>query len=168
MEENKSVSPFKSIILTIISIFSLLLFFSVDFYKFWYEHRVSFYWDEFLTQKDELDVDVRMRNRFGGPYIIGEMVKEQAKKEGIKDPVVLFEPNTYYKQNNIPFSAPEPIAFYFLSGLRATWINSPDSQLRKVTHIIYVDGRNANIDHVDSFGEVKKFLSAYSKYEVSL
>jgi len=39
--------------------------------------------------------------------------------------LVLVPPSTYFKKNGVDFDVPEPAVFYYYTGLKTAWVNSP-------------------------------------------
>lgn len=155
------------ILLTVIAIFLFIIFKNFGVNKFWFEKTGS-YWDAFLEQKDAgaSEEDIR-RERWGGPYIVSKMIQEYFVKNNIKDPVVLVEPSAYLMdQKIISFKLPEPIVFYYYTGIKTVWTNSKN--VKDANYVAYLTRQGLLIEPIKSPDQLQQILTKYQKYIPSI
>src|ERR1700731_4384036 len=111
----------KSFILTICSFLLIVLVLNAGYYREWFQAKPVQYWSDFLKEKDDtLDAVGIMKSRYGVSYTISMRVKEVMEQRHIAHPVILFEPNSYYRDSLHIYPnvhAPEPAVFYYYTGL---------------------------------------------------
>lgn len=158
---------FSKILLTILSIFLIVIFKNIGVNKYWFE-KTGNYWEAFKEQKDaDATVEEIKRERWGAPYIISLMIKDYFEKNKIKNPVLLLEPNDYLKQSNVLGTGlPEPIVFYYYTGVKMVWMNSKNVQ--EANYIAYVRGNGLSIEPIKSQEELQQILLKYKQYKPSL
>ncbi len=166
MEQAKP-SIWKALLLAVLSIIVLLQITRVDAYKQWFKNRPNRYWKEFNTQrKSSATVEEVKKMRYGTEYNVAQMVKAELEKKQVKNPVILMEPNEYYKEKQIPYNAPEPVVFYYFNGMNSVWMNSKN--VDSATHFLKIMPDNIDIQEIKSPEQLKEILSQYSKYTPAL
>src|ERR1700712_2302722 len=118
----------KIFLLTVVSFLLIILVLNAGYYKTWFVDKPMEYWADFQKQKDDT-ADIRgiMTGRFGLPYTICMRVKDVLAQKKVKDAVVLFEPNSYYRDSlHMQLRVPEPAVFYYYTGLKGVWTTSAD------------------------------------------
>ena len=112
----------KGFLLTIVSFLLILLVLNAGYYRVWFQAKPAQYWSDFLKEKDDtLDEVGIMKSRYGISYVISIRIKEVVEKKNIVNPVILFEPNSYYRDSLHIYPnvhAPEPAVFYYYTGLQ--------------------------------------------------
>ena len=116
----------KTIVLTFISISLLYLFSQFPRNQKWFTERIVSYWNEFNTQKNHLNIEERKKKRWGPSYTVSkEIAGFFAKNGNMKNALVLIPPSAYFKERGVDYDVPEPAVFYYYTGLKTTWVNSP-------------------------------------------
>jgi hypothetical protein len=154
----------KSFLLTVISFFVVLLILNAGYYKDWIAAKPAQYWDDFLNEKDDGATfeDVR-KARYGFSYVLSTKVKEFMDRKRVAHPVVLFEPNTYYRDSlHIQVKVPEPSVFYYYTGLQSVWMNS--AGVNSANYLVRVSRKGINIDEIRSQAQLQQILAAYHKF----
>lgn len=156
----------KSFILTVVSFLVALLAINAGYNADWFRSRPVQYWNDFLTEKDDtLDAVGIMKSRYGVSYTISMRVKEVVEQRHILHPVILLEPNSYYRDSLHLYpkiKAPEPAVFYYYTGLEGVWINSPDTG--KVNLLVKVNSKGVNLDIIHNDRERERILNYYRKF----
>jgi hypothetical protein len=156
----------KSFTLTVISILLILLTINVGYYYDWVRARPVSYWSDFLKEKDDtLDIDGIRKSRYGFSYTLSTKIKEVMAKRGVSHPVILFEPNSYYRDSlhiypNI--KAPEPAVFYYYTGMEGLWINSPDTA--RINFLVRVTKKGVTLEAIRTPQQREAILTYYRKF----
>ena len=154
----------KSFLLTVISFFLLLLVLNAGHYKDWFRTKPLQYWSDFLIQKDDTANAVAIMNeRYGVTYTMSLKIKEVVAKKKVAHPIILFEPNSYYRDSlHIPIRAPEPAVFYYYTGLEGVWTNSPNAG--KANFLLRISKKGATLDDIRSPEQRQRILAYYKKF----
>lgn len=156
----------KSFILTVCSFLLILLVLNAGYYQKWFQEKPIKYWSDFLKEKDDtLDAVGIMKDRYGVTYVISMRVKEVLEQKHLTHPVILFEPNSYYRDSlhiypNI--HAPEPALFYYYTGLEGVWINSPDAG--RATFLVRISKKGVSLDPIKTPQQLQQILAFYKKF----
>jgi hypothetical protein len=93
-------------------------------------------------------------------------VKEVVEKRKMPHAVILFEPNSYYRDSLHIYNAiraPEPVVFYYYTGLEGVWTNSPD--VNKANFIVrYSKTKGVTLDEIHSPQQLQQILASFKKY----
>jgi hypothetical protein len=156
----------KSLILTIISFLLILVTLNAGYYPTWFKSKPVQYWNDFLKEKDDtLDAAGIMKTRYGISYLISLRVKEVMESKHISNPVILFEPNSYYRDSLHIYPnvrAPEPAVFYYYTGLEGVWTNSPDAD--KANYLVRVTKKGVTLDAIRTPEQRQQILAYYRKF----
>lgn len=156
----------KSFILTVVSFLVVLLTINTGYYADWFKSRPVQYWSDFLNEEnDTLDPEGIMKSRYGMAYMISMRVKEVVEQRHIQHPVILFEPNSYYRDSLHIYpklKAPEPAIFYYYTGLEGVWINSPDTS--KANLLVRVTRKGVALDIIRTDEQRRRILDYYRKF----
>jgi hypothetical protein len=157
----------KGFLLTLTSSLLVLLVLNAGYYGEWFHEKPRQYWFEFLKEKDDTADEVSIKKiRYGISYTISLKVKEVIEKRKMPDAVILFEPNSYYRDslhiyNNI--RAPEPAVFYYYTGLTGVWTNSPD--VKKARFIVRISQKKGvTLDEIRSPQQLQQILDGFKKF----
>jgi hypothetical protein len=156
----------KSLLLSVVAFLSILLVMNFGYYREWFRTRPMQYWADFLKEKDDTASEIAIRaQRYGNPYTISIRVLNAMRKKKIAHPVILFEPNSYYRDSlhiypNI--RVPEPAVFYYYTGLEGVWTNSPN--VNKANFLLRVTGKGVVLEPIRSPGQLQEILTRYKKY----
>ena len=106
----------------------------------------------------------RLRGRLGNSYSISLAAAENIrKKKQEKTAIVLLPPKEYIKEQQADYPVPEPAVFYYYTGLRSKWTNSPG--VDSVTHALICVGSEVRLLPLDSTTKTK-VLSVYRTYKI--
>jgi hypothetical protein len=156
----------KAFILTTVSFLLILVTINIGYYPEWFKSRPVSYWNDLLKEsRDTLDLNGIRRTRYGISFVISEKVSEAIAKRNVQHPVILFEPNSYYRDSLHIYPkihAPEPAVFYYYTGLEGVWINSPDAG--KANFVVRVTKKGVTLDAIHSPEELKRVLDFYKRY----
>jgi hypothetical protein len=92
-------------------------------------------------------------------------VKEVVESKHIANPVILFEPNSYYRDSLHVYpnvKAPEPAVFYYYTGLEGVWINSPD--VGRANFLVKVGKKGISLETIHNPMELQQILAFYRKF----
>jgi hypothetical protein len=156
----------KSFILTICSFLLIVLVLNAGYYREWFQAKPVQYWSDFLKEKDDTLDDVGiMKSRYGVSYTISMRVKEVMEQRHIAHPVILFEPNSYYRDSLHIYPnvhAPEPAVFYYYTGLEGVWTNSPD--VTKANFLVKITKKGVALDVIKTPQQLQQILASYKKF----
>jgi len=154
----------KSFLLTILSFLLIVLVLNTGRYKEWFQTKPLQYWNDFRVQKnDTAGAEAVMTQRYGITYTMSMKIKAVVAKKKVAHPIILFEPNGYYRDSlRIPIRVPEPAVFYYYTGLEGVWINSPDAG--KANFLLRISKKGATLDDIRSPEQLQRILTYYKKY----
>jgi hypothetical protein len=154
----------KSVLLTVISIVLILLVLNAGYYKEWFRSKPLQYWSDFQKEKDDTaDAVGIMKVRYGIIYTMSMKVKQVVAQKKVAHPVILFEPNSYYRDSlHLPLRVPEPAVFYYYTGLEGVWTNSPN--VSQANFLLRISKKGANLDAIRSPQQLQQILATYKKF----
>lgn len=156
----------KGLLLTIVALAAILGVLNFGYYQEWFRSKPLQYWSAFLKEKDDNAGENTIRaERYGISYTISMRVRDAVRKKGMTRAVILFEPNSYYRDSlhiypNI--HAPEPAVFYYYTGLEGVWTNSPN--VDKANFLLRISTKGAALDTIRSPQHLQEILARYKKY----
>jgi hypothetical protein len=90
-------------------------------------------------------------------------VKEFVDKRKLNSPVILFEPNSYYRDSlHIQIRVPEPAIFYYYTGLKGVWTNS--GEVNKARFLVRISKKGVIMDEIKSPAQLSQILNNYRKF----
>jgi hypothetical protein len=124
------------------------------------------YWNDFKRQKNRLDIETRMRDRFRSHYIISKNIADSLRQRTQADALVLMPPNSYFKKMGVDYYVPVPPEFYYFTGVKTIWANSRDA----ITAGYYVRVSNGKVivETVTNRKALQDTINAFQKLGVSL
>jgi len=154
----------KALLLTIISISTIFLVLCLGYYRTWFLEKPAFYWNSFLKQRtSHASLENIRRGRYGTAYTLSMTVKDSIAGMKVKDPLILFEPNGYYRDSlHIDLHMPEPALFYYYTGLHGVWMNSPG--VEKANYLVRVNNGRAELEPIRSSEQLQMILARYRKF----
>ena len=160
----------KDLFLTLAAFATILLVINTGYYKEWFRAKPSQYWSDFWKEKeDTASLDAIRVERYGIMYTVSLRIKEVVEQKKISHPVILFEPNSFYRDSlhiYPSFHAPEPAVFYYYTGLEGVWINSPD--VTKANFLVRLSKKGVNLDQIRSPQQLQQILPALQKISSNL
>src|SRR5258708_6537770 len=154
----------KFFLLTVISFLTIILVLNAGYYKTRFVNKPMQYWADFQKQKDDTaGIQSIMTGRFGLPYTICMSVKEVITKKKVKDAVILFEPNSYYRDSlHMQIRVPEPAVFYYYTGLKGVWTTS--AEVNKANYLVRISSKGVNLDEIKSPAQLQQILTNFRKF----
>jgi len=156
----------RTFILTIVSFLLILVAINAGYYSTWFKSRPVQYWSDYWKEKgDTLDPSGIMKSRYGVSYLISMRVKAVMEKKGVLHPIILMEPNSYYRDSLHIYPnvrAPEPAVFYYYTGLEGVWTNSPDAD--KANYLVRVTKKGVTLDAIRTPEQRQQILAYYRKF----
>ena len=156
----------KSLILTLVAFLLILVTLNAGYYPTWFRSKPVGYWNDLMKEiNDTLDPSGIMKSRYGVSYLISMKVKEVMEKKGVSHPVILFEPNSYYRDSLHIYPnvrAPEPAVFYYYTGLEGVWVNSPD--VERATYLVRVSKKGVTLEGIHSQEQLRQLLTFYRRF----
>jgi hypothetical protein len=160
----------KTILLTVISALLVLIVVNAGYYGDWFQSKPLQYLSDFWKEKDDTSDEISIKKqRYGLAYTISMRVKEVVEKKKVAHPVILFEPNSYYRDSLHIYPnmhAPEPALFYYYTGLEGVWTNSPD--VRKANFLVRVSKKGVSLDEIKTPAALQQILERYKKFTPTL
>lgn len=114
----------RKLILFIASSALLFLFFLLPINKRWYNTLVH-YWKGFPAQKEKMDIETRLRARFGNNYTYTKIIGDSVKRKAGPEALVLMPPTSYFNKIGVRYQVPVSPVFYYYTGVRTVWANNP-------------------------------------------
>lgn len=162
-----TTNGFKAFILLVAAVVALLIFFGLEPNKLWLNQRIMPYWDDFKEQKLNLDLEERKLARYQTDYLFAKNVTGFFEKRGVAGKVlVLMPPTEYFKANNLEIHVPEPAVFYYFTGLKTIWANSPEAS--KANWFISAKNGGLVFDSVANKQVLLDTIAAFNNYKISL
>lgn len=157
----------KGFLLTLASAILVIGIINLGAYGAWFRDKPRQYWFDFLKEKDSPDDEVAIKTaRYGISYTISMKVKEVIEKKRLPHAVILFEPNSYYRDSLHIYNsirAPEPAVFYYYTGLTGVWTNSPN--VNKASFIVRISRtKGVTLDEIRSPQQLQQILAGFKKY----
>lgn len=157
----------KNLLLSGISILLITVFFLLPPNRKWLQSRILNYYSEFPYQVRQWDIEKRKTSRWGSSYVCSKQIATFFEQKGIKKNVlVLIPPTTFLKARGLDYFVPEPAVFYYYTGLKTIWTNSPDAL--KANWLVRAVNGKLVIDSVSSPGVLADTLRAINQYHYAL
>ncbi|NDC42772.1 MAG: hypothetical protein EBZ77_14690 [Chitinophagia bacterium] len=156
----------KKIILLVIGVFTILLSTKTEIYTHWL--------DNFIMQPDidvqfqHMSVEERREYRFNNLYSLSKYVKQTLDTiKGGPEPVVLLPPTKYLQANGIDYlGMPEPVVFYYHTGHKAVWTNSPT--VRKANWALVKTDKSVALVPLKDPRQLDQLLAIYKDFKPEL
>lgn len=162
-----ATNGFKTFILLVASVISLLIFFGLEPNKMWLDQRIMPYWEDYKEQKLNLDLEERKLARYQTDYIFAKNVTGFFEKRGSADKTLVLVPSSdYFNAHGLQIHVPEPAVFYYFTGLKTIWANSPEANKANW----YITARNGGLvfDSVTNQQALRDTIASFNKYKISL
>ncbi|HLZ88145.1 MAG TPA: hypothetical protein VKQ52_12915 [Puia sp.] len=156
----------KGFLLSIVAFLLIFLVLNFGYYQEWFRSKPVQYWSDFLKEKGDTSSEFAIKmQRYGFGYTVSIRVQDAMQKKKVAHPVILFEPNSYYRDSlhiypNI--RAPEPAVFYYYTGMEGVWTNSPD--VNRANFLLRITKKGAGLDTIKSPQQLQEILARYKKY----
>lgn len=158
---------FKAFILLVAAVISMLIFFGIEPNKLWFTQRIMPYWEDYKEQKLNLDLEERKLARYQTDYLFAKNVTGFFEKRGNANKVLLLvPPSDYFVANGLQIHVPEPAVFYYMTGLKTIWANSPEAN--KATWFLTAKGGGLGFDSVINKQVLQDTIAAFKKFKITL
>lgn len=122
---------------------------------------------DFQQQYKHLDRETRMRSRFGNAYLFSKQIADQFDRKGTKGKVlVLMPPTNYFTRMGVKYHVPEPAVFFYYTGLKTVWANSPEAI--HAGWYVRVNQGKIMVDSVTDRKKLQDTIIAFQKMGISL
>jgi len=158
---------FKTFILLVASVVALLIFFGLEPNKMWLDQRIMPYWEDYKEQKLNLDLEERKLARYQTDYIFAKNVTGFFEKRGTANKTLVLVPSSdYFNAHGLQIHVPEPAVFYYFTGLKTIWANSPEANKANW----YITARDGGLvfDSVTNQQALLDTIASFNKYKISL
>jgi len=162
-----TTNGFKTFILLATSITSLFIFFGLPPYKRWFNERIIPYWEDFQEQRLNLNLEERKLSRYQVDYEFALNVSDFFEKRGIiNKSLVLIPPSGYFNAHGLHIHVVEPTVFYYFTGLKTIWPNSPEANKANW----YITARNGRLifNRVTDQQAFRDTIASFNSYKTSL
>jgi hypothetical protein len=111
-----------------------------------------------------MEPEDRLAIRLTHSYIISRSVGEKLRtKHQENSAIVLLPPQGYIKEAQADYPVPEPAVFYYYSGIRSKWINSPG--IDSATHAVIYQGGEMQLLPLDDTIR-KEIIDVFKRYNL--
>jgi hypothetical protein len=158
---------FKAFILLIAALISMLIFFGIEPNKLWLNQRILPYWEDYKEQKLNLDLEERKMARYQTDYLFAKNITGFFEKRGNANKVLLLlPPSDYFVANGLQIHVPEPAVFYYMTGLKTIWANSPEAT--KANWVLTAKNGGLGFDSVINKQVLQDTIAAFKKFKITL
>ena len=113
-------------------------------------------------QFQHMDAEERRIYRYGYSYSAYQVISERLT--GLSNAVILFPPQIFVERMHLAdFQVPEPSVFYYFTGMRCVWANSPDADQANYT-IGSNEKGNLMLLRIKSKESRDSFIAQYKPY----
>ena len=162
-----TTNGFKAFILLVAAVISMLIFFGIEPNKLWFTQRIMPYWEDFKEQKLNLDLEERKLARYQTDYLFAKNVTGFFEKRGNANEVLLLvPPSDYFVANGLQIHVPEPAVFYYMTGLKTIWANSPEAN--KANWVLTAKNGGLGFDSVINKQVLQDTIAAFKKFKITL
>jgi len=159
----------KRIVLAVAASLLILFFFKTEFYGNWYDQRITESRERYESEAENTDVEYRKQYRYANQYAVAKEIERQVREAKDTAAVVLLPPNAYVEQNSPQviqyMRMPEPVVFYYYTGLKAVWTNSPE--VNKANWALIIQNNNVQIARITP-EQRASLLDMYKNFKAEL
>lgn len=156
----------KKLILCIAGTLFVTGFFFLPANRTWAKKLISYY-NDLPYEMRHMGKEERMKARFGNNYTISKTIARYFKQQNLLDKsLVLMPPTSYFKKQGIRYHVPEPAVFYYYTGLKTIWADSPHAI--EANWFVHVQDGKMVIEPVTDKKALQDTISVYNKMGISL
>jgi hypothetical protein len=150
--------------LFLIGVLFIVLYFTVPVYYEWVTRKILCEDCNMFKQARNLEVEERMSVRFGGAYDMYRSIQSTVLSSKARNPVILLPPNNYVYAMKLQqgMAVPEPAVFYYFTGIKAVYINSPECE--RANWALIVKNHLLYIKPLRSKHELDSMVAVYKNY----
>jgi hypothetical protein len=157
----------KQFLLFVLGVALIAGFFLLPPNRVWLKDRIFAYYRDFGWQKNKMGIEQRMADRFLGSYTYSKQISNFFEQKKIKPiATVLIPPTDYFTLHGIDYHVPEPLVFYYYTGLHTVWPNSPYAQ--NAHWYVHVTNKKIIIDSITNRAAYSDTLKALNKFNIRL
>jgi hypothetical protein len=149
----------RKIALLLLGIFVIAIYFSIKSYRVWLNERVLVFLQEVYDQTEKETYEERREYRLGVEYKLCKFIETSVKKTDKKKVLLLMPSDEYIKKNGQGLTLPEPVVFYYYTGLKSTRPGNADEL--KANYFVILDGRGAQVGELKDTSHTKEVLNFY-------
>lgn len=154
--------------LTLLSVVVIVVFFNLPFYKTWVKTRLFSEENNIATQFSQMSREERMINRFGNSYKVLKDLTANFHRLQTAEPVLLLPPQGFVNDKKVEnLLIPEPAIFYYFTGYKAVWYDSPDVY-RATLALEFASDDRIFLKRIKSPQELNQLLLQYRQYKLDL
>lgn len=157
---------YKKLILFAASSCCIYLVSKISTYKDWLDQRIIPKYEMIGEASEHSAIEERKLFRYGNGYYISGLIRDRVKQSKDTAPLILLPPKGYVAEKKIDYPVPEPIVFYYFTGLKSIWANSPDAI--KANWVVFLDSNNLQVVPVTDKAQLQQIINEFRKYEISL
>ena len=148
--------------LLLTSVLLIVIYFKIPFYEEWLLTKAASPNNNMFEQMQNLDIKYRYQYRFGSDYMVYKDMQRILSTH--KDVVLLLPTTEYLRSVNITnVNMSEPATFYYYTGLKSVWANSPDVEK---ANWAFVASKKTGMRVVDikSKPQLDSLITSYKKF----
>lgn len=154
--------------LTLLSVLIIFAFFKMPFYNNWMNTNLLNPAFDIVTLSKQTDLEQRKVNRYGASYLLCKQMTDFTRQQKMKDPLILLPPEAFIKEKRIrDVNIPEPMVFYYMTGQKAVWYDSPEVMKANLALVVDPQGKLSLIK-INNQQELNNLLAVYRKYKLEL
>ena len=128
----------------------------------WLSNRIIPFIKDIEIQRHHLDYEYRKKCRHGDVYLKAQRIKaavDQCQQFNRQTDFLLFPSTAYFKRNGFAFTVPDPVIFYYFSGIKTTLSVNPDVMKCKwflrvkpdLCEVVSFSAEQAKLDTIKAF-----------------
>lgn len=159
----------KRIVLAVLASLLILFFFKTEFYGNWYQLRITDSRERYDNEAENMDVEFRKQYRYANQYAIAKEILRRVREAKDTNAIILLPPNAYVQENSPEIirygRIPEPVVFYYFTGLKSVWTNSPE--VNKANWALIIQNNDVQIVPINA-EQRAMLLDMYKNYKPEL
>jgi hypothetical protein len=154
--------------LTMVSILLIVLFFNLPFYNNWLNTNLLNPQMNIVEQSKHMGLEERKTLKYGYSYLIYKEIVKACEGANIANSLVLLPPDAYLKKERITdLVVVEPSIYYYFTGQKAVWYNSPNVQQANCA-IAPGPNHKVMLRKINGKEDLNQILDIYRKYKLDL
>lgn len=154
---------FKKILLLLAACLLCVGVYMVPGYSGWMSLTVLYPPISYSDQVELLDTLDRMTARYGNSFVVYKQTVGVLDKANFSDAVLLLPPTEYLKKSGvIDVEAVSPLEFYYFTGHKAVWANSPN--VYEATWTLVPNRETVMLRRIRSKEDIAALINLYKNY----
>lgn len=151
-----------------LSILVIIAFFCIPFYHNWLTDNLLSRQLSIFRQARHLDNEGRREWKYGHSYVVYKRIVDSFSTYKISNPVLLLPPEEYLNKEHIyDLTIIEPCIFYYYTGHKAVWYDSPGVEKANCVLVPGPDHKVMLRKIVDK-NDLDQLLAVYRTYKLNL